>query len=122
MPIVPVVEAAARKSGLDYEAWAHVRIASPPRTASAGRIIVGEQDEMLDPLGNRDQRQTISPKRSPNRNAQQKMRRPCRLPALREAKNIGRRAKTNRATKRTAQKPFRGLEINDRKTSTSIDE
>ena len=122
MAVVPVVEAVTRQSSLDYEAEPRARIASPSGATSAGRIIVGEQDEMFDPLGNRDQGQAISPKRRPNRNAQQKMRRPCRLPALRKAQNIRRRAKTNRATNWATYKLFWGIEVSDGKTSTRIDE
>lgn len=77
---------------------------------------------MLDPLGNGDERQAIGPKRGPDRNAQQKMRGPCGLPALRKAEHTGRRAKTNRAAKRTAQKPFRRIEISDWQTSAKIEE
>jgi len=71
MPVVPIVEAVARKSSLDHKARPRVRLPSPPRATSPRWIIVGEENEMLDPLWYRNQGQAIGPKRGPNRNTKQ---------------------------------------------------
>src|SRR3546814_8367647 len=84
-----------------------------PRATSAGRIIVREQNEALDPLGNGDERQAIGPKRGPNRHAQSKMRGPCGLPSLSKAQHGSRRSETESTAEGATPKPFRRIEISD---------
>jgi hypothetical protein len=122
MQVVPVVEAAAGVSGLDHEAGPRVRLASPPCATAARWIIVGEENEMFDPLGNCDQGQAIGPQRGPNRNAQPKMCGPGGLPALSKAKHGCCGSKANRSGKRTAKHQFWGIEISDWQTSARIEE
>ena len=59
MQVVPVVEPAAGKPGLDHKAGPRMRLPGSSRATAARRIIVGEENEMLDPLGNGDERQAI---------------------------------------------------------------
>lgn len=82
-----------------------------PRTMTAWRIIVGQQDQMLDPFGHGHLRQPIRAERCPDRNPEQDVRRPGRLPAFGETQNIGRGSETDGGAEWPTEQTLGRIEI-----------